>query len=325
MKNMIGRKMFLLAIIVMVGCTSKSSVQFNASSPAPNFSKVLNPLDSLTYYAQLSEISYEDDAISQFQALGFDVTYYYITRNQPFFKYPELYILSRAEKPAQMTLVFVGTNSWFDWAQNLKFLHYTDRKVDKYFFIPSGHGGFRRGVLNLINTSFYKNGLDKHRDSYGIARQAELVIVGHSQGGGVAQMVTPYLAGYQYINQQPQLIDRWDYSVSKVITIGAPPAVDCISQPFMQETFGSITINIIRDEDLVSTAHKPKDKWLKNVFYGRLLRITRDGETRYENTEWGVNDALSFDPHGIVTYVDALKRYETPDNYKPPVPMPCKG
>lgn len=300
----------MIVVFVLGGCASSNVVQF-LQEPQNSSKLLVSESLPLYEYAQLADISYRDSpeaSAQEYKRLGFDVSYYTIAK--PLLgSYPELFILS-IKRSANMIIVFKGTDSWFDWYQNFKQMVFLDKKEGGDVYIPMGHAGFRRGVLNLVNFGFHNFGIKKHIDTFGLPESVSLTLIGHSQGGALAQLTTPYLDGMRYKNNAVIRNQDWKHSVKKVITFGTPLALhkEKNNWDFINEHYAHNTTHVIRDGDIVSTAYIPKDKQKLYRLYGRLIRIDRDGNVHLEETQWGQGDASSSEPHAIKNYESILRR-----------------
>jgi len=304
------RYFLLIVVFVLGGCASSNVVQF-LQKPLNSNKLLISESLKLYEYAQLADISYRDSpevSAQVYKELGFDVSYYTISK--PLLgSYPELFILSMKGSP-NVIIVFKGTDSWFDWYQNFKQMVFLDKKKDGDVYIPMGPAGFRSGVLNLVNFDFHKFGIKKHIDTFGLPESLSLTLIGHSQGGALSQLTTPYLDGMRYKNNAVIRSHDWKHSVKKVITFGTPLALhkEKNNWDFMNKYYGHKTMHVIRDGDIVSTAYIPKKKQKLYRLYGSFIRIDRDGNAHLEETSWGKDDASSSEPHAIKNYESALRR-----------------
>ncbi|HEY0043917.1 MAG TPA: hypothetical protein VGB62_05135 [Allosphingosinicella sp.] len=131
-----------------------------------------------------------------------------------------------ASKPGtnRLFIVITGTESPRDWYENSKFGAYSPVYRDGQFYVPPGHAGFRRGMLNIvrdhvININEYDtpqgpqdcppkgtrrsaehSALTIHMCEQGLPRgrgATELVIVGHSRGAGIGMITATAFAGQE--------------------------------------------------------------------------------------------------------------------------------
>ncbi len=275
---------------------------------------------SLAYMAELLEIGYEETelALEKFSSDGLDATYFAPRDGLMICHYyPEAFILS-SPRTDRVIILFVGTVSIGDWLQNIKSTNYEDVPVKETFFVPSGHAGFRHGIYNLIHNGFFKETLSKHISEHNVQStrgvSVKITIIGHSQGAGLAQLAAPIVDGYKYTGQKIARTDDWPYEVEAIYAYAPPYAVSASDKSwnFMSETYGSITYQIIRDSDLVTSIYNAVSKGhtVPVRHFGKLIRITRDDEVVEEVTFWGskIDAQHKNQPHHISGYRYALEK-----------------
>ena len=330
-------------MILLTGC---SSISFVSRTDTP----LTKPLwkggeneeiyDDLYTGAKLIEISYYQDyqeelkkknkntsgkvtnnddgqeiALKAFNARGLDATYFSPdTLIDP--KYPEVFILSQRRSNA-ITLLFVGTNSFNDWIQNAKSTNYEDIPFEGNYYIPAGHAGFRRGIFNLINMDFFNMVIDDHVKEYDVSNNSgekiKVHLIGHSQGGGIAQLIAPAVEGCVYKNENIDC-EKGKYIVDKIFAYGVPYAVSTFrgekDWDYMNDNYGQRTYMVLKDSDLVAAVYNAL-KYERTVparHFGKFVRITRDNDLSTEEIDWGKDLLYKDQPHYIKNYKSALEK-----------------
>lgn len=152
----------------------------------------------------------------------------------------------------RLFVVITGTETWDEWVSNTFARPYTGTYVDSQFYAPPAHGGFRGGLLNIIEygvlreNEFDTNPLrcDRPRSqrsllaeflcASGIQRgqeKIELVIVGHSRGAGIGIVSATAFMGLEVnrpANGAPASIvpqGQWPLRLHAIIAIAPPYAV----------------------------------------------------------------------------------------------------
>jgi pimeloyl-ACP methyl ester carboxylesterase len=245
----------LLALLCCVfGSAARAELPARGESLSTSCAKI-NVQDACSLIAEASKMlgpSYIDpktsSAIEAFRARGYDATPWKAGRL--FGHSNQGYIVSRAGEN-RIYVVIRGTDNFGDAVQDLKAKSYTGTYRDGEFYLPPGHGGFRRGVLNIINSGVLRiNEFDvpldcaslgrrasilaRHLCRYGMRTgpgQVDVVLVGHSLGAGIALIGAAAFAGLEY-KQGPALSsirvgrqDYWPLTLRAVVAFAPPYAV----------------------------------------------------------------------------------------------------
>lgn len=260
--------------------------------------------------------------------MGYDATFL-SARHNMFANKPNFFLASR-KRTGRVFVIFPGTEGTFDWMQNALFGAYTDRVNDGKFYVPPGHAGFRRAVLNIYNSNLVRadefaggplncsaadprrSALAAHVCEHEVMRpgsdKIDLVLVGHSRGAGIAQLASPMFHGLRWNGRQVAPAANWPYRVEAVFAYAPPYAIyrrpdsevfasarDLPSQWDVLTNHGLIerTFMVIQDADMVPAIWSPLNykhdaHFSQGRHYGKLIRITRDGELRWEPTDWSV-------------------------------------
>lgn len=316
----------LFTVLLLSACTATQnhiiSADYQPSPMAQHDSASIN----LATTAELVEIGYKDAniAVELFAKKGLDATYF-SPHLRRVFNYPEVFILS-TRKSDELIIVLVGTDSFGDWFQNMKSNNYDDVPADDKFFVPSGHGGFRLGVQNLLKKKFFSEILPEHIEKFEVRSSPNsriaVTLTGHSQGAGVAQLVAPVFDGYKWQADNIAKTEPWPYKVRAIYAYAPPYAVtkDSDSWVFMSTRYGDITWQVIRDSDIVPAAYNMavSRQVITNRHFGHLVRITRDDKVFYEKTDWGskIKDSHKDKPHSMSGYRAALEQTQGYANMK---------
>jgi len=190
------------------------------------------------------------DGVDAFKALGYNATYI-PARAGRFQGVTDVFLASKPGS-SRLYIVITGTESTRDWIENAKFRSYTSRFKDGQFYVPPGHAGFRRGMLNIVNDDVIRidefdsgpldctgedrkrSRLSRHICTYGLPRapgSLETVIVGHSRGAGIGLLMATAFSGLEIVRpvrRGPAEVKRqahWPLSVKAVVTFAPPYAV----------------------------------------------------------------------------------------------------
>ncbi|HEX8454936.1 MAG TPA: hypothetical protein VF647_22860 [Longimicrobium sp.] len=296
----------------------------DSSNSAPYTSFVPSSAERgvLLHGAQLADLAYldVDSALGAFRTLGYDAAYF-ASRDLLREHYPRVFVLGEANQ-SRVTLVFVGTETWFDWLQNVKITRYVDVPGNGTFYVPPGHGGFRRGQLNLIADGFYSRILPDLLKEWGFPETGPISVrlVGHSLGAALAILAAPIVEGVRFENEVgstvpaiPNLQAKTSrFRVSNIILFAAPYALS--TEPLRQfprekfdpyqaykEAYGDLILSVVRDDDPVPRLGNPSASF-RYRHVGKHYRITRDDVLLYEETSWQVKE-----PHGIKSYIRGLQ------------------
>jgi len=309
--------MCLLFVFTLLNACSNHILKTNAavvSGPQEDYWQG-DTVAKLHAAAKLIEISYlePDRAIEKFKSGGWDVTYF-AAESETWYSwdnYPEVYLLSRPDTD-QLVSIFVGTNSAEDWIENIKTNIFWDTGKKNAVYIPPGHAGYRRGVMNLSHGEFFTKHLPGHVEKYMDSNKViSIQVLGHSQGGGIAQLIAPALDGHIYKKKKVKgKRDNWKLSVDTIYIFGAPYAVSKRHSDWhaLSETYGDRTYVVLKDSDMVASAYDAMSYETKVPFrhFGKLVRISRDNQISIEDTKWGEDTLFGDEPHAIKGYAHAL-------------------
>jgi hypothetical protein len=248
----------------------------------------------------------------------------------PWIHHPELYVVGDARRRS-LTLIFVGSNDAGDWYQNLKPDAVEDAGRPGEYYIPTGHAGFRRGVLNLVGIGFFDRVLPQLASSWNIPAgtdgRIDLFVVGHSLGAAEALLCMPALDGWRHAGgvaddggfRLERMPGPW--AVRGAFLIAPPYALssdefldprldagrwrrDAAGYAWMTRHYGHLVWNAIHDADPVSRLYDPRNIHEVSMKHlGRLVRIRGDGSLHIEESPaWG-----NLRPHDPWTYWRALR------------------
>jgi pimeloyl-ACP methyl ester carboxylesterase len=188
-------------------------------------------------------------AVEAFRARGYNATPW-TARSGRRGHANQVFLVSRTGSN-RLYVVIRGTDNFGDVVQDLKAKAYTATYADGQFYIPPGHGGFRRGMLNIIGSGLLRSGefderpldcgglnarasvLAKHLCRYGMPTgpgQVELILVGHSLGAGIAQVGAAAFAGLEFVKVPggTMTVARqkyWPLTLRAVVAFAPPLAV----------------------------------------------------------------------------------------------------
>ena len=283
------------------------------------------------------EPSYADnkavDGVAAFNALGYDATYF-PARVGAFGGTTDLFLVSQAQSN-RLFVVITGTESVRDWYENAKFGSYRPVYRDGQYYVPPGHAGFRRGMLNVINAGVLAinefdeepldcrapragaSGLSRHICRYRVMRgqgPVETVIVGHSRGAGIGILLATAFAGLE-IQRPVQGVSatvarqtHWPLRLHAVIGFAPPYAVyrradaeapEGIPDHWtILEDNGIIerTIWFINERDIV-----PSLSFGQGRHFGHRFRIQGNRRVSYDGMDWGP-DTSFLGAHSSVGY-----------------------
>lgn len=274
--------------------------------------------------ARLADLAYlgkkdQQVAIGEFQRLGYRAAYF-ASRNWLGMRYPEVYVLGDA-RTRRMTLVFVGTDGGFDWVQNVKFNEYESKPLEGAIFLPPGHGGFRRGVIELIQDGFFTEVLPRLAGEWGMRAGEEPVpvrLLGHSMGAGLSIIAAPAVEGVLFHKDPgsgafatPDYARKTSgFRVSELVLFAPPYTLSTLPvkrfaeyRPYeaYREAYGDRIFSVIRDDDPVPRLGGIGDGFAYR-HVGRHYRITRDDVLVQESSAWKVEKV-----HAITSYVRGLQ------------------
>lgn len=211
----------ILGAVLLAGAASAQTAE--PANSLANTCGTLGIADGCAIIAEASQMlspSYEKDKVAAakaaFAARGY-VSRYVAAKKGAFQSTTDVFLVTRPGTN-RLFIVITGTESARDWAENAKYNAYTASYEDGQFYIPPGHAGFRRGMLNIINSGVFKIGefddapLDcakagprrsilsdficEHHMPTGPG-QIDAVIVGHSRGSGIGVVLATAVAGLE--------------------------------------------------------------------------------------------------------------------------------
>lgn len=280
--------------------------------------------------------------VAAFNALGYEATY--LKASGGWFRNANDVFLVSRRASNRLYIVITGTESIGDGIQDLKFRPYTTTYNDGQFYIPPGHAGFRRGVLNIINSDILKidefdsapldcmapnqeSHLSKHLCKYEVQKGSgpvETIVVGHSLGAGIGLLGATAFAGLEVkrpdrdgpVTVAPQRY--WPLRLHAIVAFAPPYSVYTKSDferglplPAGAESHWAI-LDRFRIPELTMLFINDRDIVPGlSVGYGRhfgiRFRIEGNGAVTYDGTNWG-KDVNSIEGHGSFGYCsDVLK------------------
>jgi hypothetical protein len=282
------------------------------------------------------------EGVAAFNALGYDATYF-AARAGAFAVTTDLFLVSRRGSN-RLFVVITGTESPRDWYENAKFGSYAPAYLDGQFYVPPGHAGFRRGMLNVVNDGVVAinefdqgelncaapaarpSGLARHLCQYQVASGVgpiETVIVGHSRGAGIGILLATVFAGLEIQRSAPNgpaTVARqahWPLVLHAVIGFAPPYAIYHRVDPNAPAGFPdqwtvlrdhgilARTIWFINERDIVPSLSLGDGR-----HFGHRFRIRGTGEVRYDGDVWGPDTSL-LGAHSSVGYcADTLAALE---------------
>ena len=214
-----------------------------------------------------------------------------------------------------------------DWYENAKFGSYSPVYRDGQYYVPPGHAGFRRGMLNVINFGVLAlnefderplncaaprsgaSGLSRHICEHSVMRgqePVETVIVGHSRGAGIGILLATAFAGLEIQRPAqggPATVARqahWPLTLQAVIGFAPPYAV--YGRPDAQAPEGIPDHwTILRDNEIID-----RTIWLLNErdivpnlsfghgrHFGHRFRIQGNRRVSYDGMDWGADTSFA--------------------------------
>lgn len=179
-----------------------------------------------------------------------------------------------------LVIAFRGSEFTFlDWFNNAKISNYLNLSEhdEALHFLPVGHGGFRRSLINLIRDENLYNAIDAmiSLSNLSMLSQSEFPIytTGHSLGAGLSQLFI-------------ESLKRSNYNFSGAYHFAPPLSVSSSLKVYMIEAFGDIVYDIINYRDYVPRAGR-----LGTAHFGKFYRIHENGEIykeeeRYIKFKW---------------------------------------
>lgn len=266
--------------------------------------------------------------VAAFEALGYKTTYI-PARAGSLQGVTDVFLASRPGTN-RLFIVITGTESTRDWIENAKFGSYTSRYKDGQFYVPPGHAGFRRGMLNIVNDDVIRidefdsgpldctgdarrrSRLSRHICEHGLSREPggiETVIVGHSRGAGIGLLMATAFSGLEIVQPVPggpaevRRQAYWPLSLKAVITFAPPYAVyrrtdrqlglDIpAGMPGQWEILAREGIPAKTISFLNEQDIVPLVSLGVGRHFGHRFRIGRHGGATYEGNDWGPDSDL---------------------------------
>lgn len=311
--------------------------------------RAIPPEDTCALLAEAARMlgpSYAADkargGVAAFRALGYDAQYY-LARAGRLQGTTDVFLVSRP-RSNRLFVVITGTESTRDWLENAKIGKYTAAYRDGQFYVPPGHAGFRRGMLNIVNSGLLRlrefddapldcarapanaSKLARYLCAHQVASGSgavETVIVGHSRGAGIGLLMATVLAGLEIrvakgapASVAPQT--HWPLSLRAVIGFAPPYAVYARSDAEL----GMPPPAGIDDQwTLLQRYRIPERTFLflnerdlvpglslgEGRHFGHRFRIRGTGAVFYDGMDWGP-DASAIDAHRNGGYCRAVLR-----------------
>jgi Lipase (class 3) len=256
------------------------------------------------YCAQLSEIAYWDS--TKISKIINRLELKYTNKNHKF-KFIE------DEKSGTQLLLF-GTNKYViiafrgtEFTKELKdiildvklFRYYQD---SGYSNLPAGHGGFRRGIMNLIDNNDIFNELRNFQKICNINDDDNFPIytTGHSLGAALATLII-----------EPLNFEKFNFS--GCYNFAPPLVISKTDSENLTNKYGAKIYDIVNFLDYIPRAGKSSRKYLGRV--GKFYRICETGEINNENEKrngkyvghrWRTKFKL-YKFHKLSGYLDGLK------------------
>jgi pimeloyl-ACP methyl ester carboxylesterase len=248
------------ALVALCWAFTAAAEPREARSPSlePTCRQITDVADACTLIpeaARMLKPSYEKkkrtDGEAGFKKLGYDVTY--VPARAGFLQgTTDVFLVSRPQSN-RLFIVITGTEGARDWYENAKVRRFGPVYEDGQFYVPPGHAGFRRGMLNIvrdhvININEYDEGtpdcpppgtkrssrvsaLTLHLCEHKMPRgpgEVEAVIVGHSRGAGIGMITAAAFAGEEIKRPAGKAlgsVDRQEYWPLRLhaIVVFSPP------------------------------------------------------------------------------------------------------
>lgn len=249
----------MLVVFLLFGCSSayKGNLVFKPSAYTENaYSQ-----DATMFFAELSKLAYEDENIvsrvAREQGLVSSLftydngTQYIVMGNSDF-----------------MFIAFRGTEIKLkDIIIDLKLSTYTNVDSDKLLGLPAGHGGFRRGAIDMINNNRFFLELEEFKKKVqaktGVyPTKQKIFLTGHSLGGALAILMA-------------EPITRKGYEISSLYTFAAPLTMTKDESKWFNKKYKDITYTIVNRKDYVPRAAPSQRKNYCQI--GQYYHINEDG------------------------------------------------
>ncbi len=208
-----------------------------------------------------------------------------------------------------------------DMVSDVKLWNYANHpsQIEKLANMPTGHGGFRRSLMNLISNEdlFAKiNSIIYKSNSKADLTKIPVYTTGHSLGAAISQL---FMECLRYKS----------YNFSGAYHFAPPLAVDCSENKYMKDTFGAKVYDIINYKDFVPRAGRNGV-----AHFGQFYRICDDGLLYREPGAYvkfsGLEYFKAFKYHSLSNHLAALRK---PKNSRKPIEerssgghtFPCMG
>lgn len=317
--------MFVVAL-VMAAQAGPAAAQLQPGQTLPQACASLPVADACALIAEAARMlgpSYASNkaegGVAAFRALGYDATYF--AAGGGFLgSTTDIFLVSRPQSN-RLFVVITGTESSRDWFENAKFGSYAPAYRDGQFYVPPGHAGFRRGMLNVINHGVLAlnefderaidctagaprpSGLTRHLCQHQVMTgqgPVETIIVGHSRGAGIGILLATAFAGLEIQRPErngPATVARqahWPLAVHAVIGFAPPYAVYRAADPaaprgipdqwtiLRESGIADRTIWFVNERDIVPLLSLGHGR-----HFGHRFRIQGNGRVSYDGTDWG--------------------------------------
>lgn len=304
----------------------------------------------------------KDDSQAAFKKIDYDSQYFKAKKG---FLQPTIDVFFASKKKSnRLFIIITGTESARDWVENAKFKSYTNKYEDGQFYVPPAHAGFRRGMLSIINSDIFRlNEFDAKTDelrdkcdkikpedkrrrfskmvhylcennvSDGSENEIETIIVGHSRGSGIGQVIATVVDGYELREDKDRkgrmTIERqenWPLSLHAVIGFAPPYAIhDRVDNAentknfpksgikshwkfLRKEQFEHKTILFVNNRDIVPLLNAGISEGRvcgEGRQFGHRYLINRNDEIVYEGMDWGKLTSIS-QAHSSAGYARAI-------------------
>ena len=292
-----------------------------------------------------------------FRALGYD-SQYIAAKHGPFQPTIDIFLVSKPNSN-RLFIVITGTESKRDWIENAKFSSYTAKYEDGQFYVPPAHAGFRRGMLSIVRSGiFHLNEYDagkltleqkcadrnnaSKRDSKmtaylcdknvgdGSGKPIEAIIVGHSRGAGIGQVIASIVDGYELRGDRNHMQvarqENWPLRLHALVGFAPPYAIhdridsadNAVNFPaagigshwqFLKDSgIAAKTVLFVNDRDIVpllNAGMSDSQPCGAGRQFGHRYRITRSNAIVYEGTDWGTLASIQT-AHSSIGYAAAV-------------------